>query len=76
MAQYHYVVAFDSETKKWSCENDAGLLDGNVWSEDEQHFTWPNDEDIPNSELIDQRCKNMLNALVPIWPEVDTTEYK
>lgn len=72
MAEFHYLVKFDSETKKWAVDPDitAYMPDGNVWTEGNE-YGW----DYPNGdleELIDQRCYNMLYALVPIWPEVDT----
>jgi hypothetical protein len=42
------------------------ILDGNVWSEDDGWF-YPAPE-YPLSEGIDQKCRNMINVLVPIWP--------
>ena len=77
--QYHYVIVFDDVTKKWSVENELGFLpDGNIWNQspdDDDDYGWIIPEDGSLPDLIDQRCHNMLNALVPIWPEVDTTPY-
>lgn len=80
MAQYHYVVGFDDETNKWFVEYDteAYFPDGHIFdpaAADETGYGWmPVESDESLEALIDQRCMNMLNALVPIWPAVDTTE--
>ena len=77
--QYHYVIGFDTETNKWFVDHneDAYMPDGNVWDKDmddagEYGWNFPDDE---MTTLIDQRCRNMLNALVTIWPAVDTEAY-
>jgi hypothetical protein len=68
--QFHYVVMYDSDTKKWSFDPDmTDNLDGNVYTEDDGFF-WAAPE-YPNSEIIDERCMIMLNTLASIWPEVD-----
>ena len=70
--QFHYVIGYDTDTRKWFIDGDqySYLPDGNVWHNENGGF-W----DIPNeydgSEIIDERCWNMLNTLVTIWPEVD-----
>ncbi len=75
--QFHYVVGFDSNNKRWWVEWDteAYFPDGHVWDEEldrKGEYGWTIPEDGSITELIDQRCMNMLNALTPIWPAVDT----
>ena len=68
--EFHYVIKYDTETKKWSYDDDmTDSLDGNVWT-DEDGFFWPAPE-YPQSEIIDERCRTMINTLMSIWPEVD-----
>ena len=68
--EFHYVVKYNSETKKWSFDPDmTDSLDGNVWTDDDGFF-WASEE-YPGSEIIDERCMIMLNTLASIWPEVD-----
>ena len=65
--EFHYIVKYDSETDEWSLDEDTmEILDGNVWSEDDGWF-YPAPE-YPLSEGIDQKCRNMIDVLVPIWP--------
>ena len=72
MAQYHYVVKFDSNTKKWSVDYDmTDNFDGHIW-DDDIGFFYADDNILPGSQLIDERCCNMLDSLVSIWPAVDT----
>ena len=77
--QYHYVVMFDDETKKWAVCSDIEpyLPDGNVWDEERDQggdYGWfyPYEDTEPLANLIDERCWVMLDALVSIWPAVDT----
>lgn len=75
MAQYHYVVGYDSETDKWFVEGDpfAYLPDGNVFhpyradSPEWGHNGWYA-PDGDAEEGIDEKCHRMLGYLVPIWP--------
>ena len=70
----HYVIVYNTETKKWSFDWDmTDNFDGNCYT-NEDGFFWPAPE-YPDSEIIDERCQNMINALLPIWPAVDTTPY-
>ena len=66
--QFHYIVMYDSDTDKWSLEEDTNcIFDGNVWSENDGWF-YADDDDYPGSYNIDRECLNMLQSLVPIWP--------
>ena len=71
--QYHYVVGYDSEHDRWFVEFDptAYFSDGNVWDNkaaDETGYGWSVPDEGSFEEALDQKCWNMLNSLVPIWP--------
>ncbi len=71
--QYHYVVGYDSELDKWFVEFDttAYFQDGNVWDDDkyrEQFYGWSVPDEGSDEEALDNKCLNMLQSLVPIWP--------
>ena len=71
--QYHYVVGYDSEMDHWFVEYDteAYFYDGHVFDSaaaDETGYGWTVPEDGSREEGIDQKCMNMLNSLVTIWP--------
>ena len=68
--QFHYVVGYDTDTRKWFIDGDqsAYLPDGNVWHEERGGF-W--DVVNENEKLIDDRAYTMLRTLATIWPEVD-----
>ena len=71
--QYHYVVGYDSESMRWFVESDttAYFSDGNVWDNkaaDETGYGWSVPDEGSFEEALDQKCWNMLNSLVPIWP--------
>jgi hypothetical protein len=76
MAQFHYVVGYNSDTDKWFVEFDttAYLPDGNVFYADRADSEawgwngWHVPDDGSHDEALDQKCWNMLNSLVPIWP--------
>lgn len=72
--EFHYLISYNTDTKKWKVEDESGFLpDGNVWDQsqvDVMDVGWRYAND-SWEELIDERCHNMLNALLPIWPEVD-----
>jgi hypothetical protein len=70
--QFHYVVGYDTDAKKWFVDDETKYLDGNVWDNDEQDWFIPRDD---TEELIDERCHTMLSTLAPIWPEVDHGDY-
>jgi len=71
--QYHYVVGYDSELDKWFVESDttAYFQDGNIWDDDkyrEQFYGWSVPDEGSDEEALDNKCLNMLQSLVPIWP--------
>lgn len=76
MPQYHYIVGYNSDNDKWFVEYDttAYLPDGNVFhpdraeSEEWGYNGWYIPDDDTRDTLLDQKCWNMLNSLVPIWP--------
>jgi hypothetical protein len=71
--QYHYVVGYDTDMKKWFVELDttAYFSEGNVWSdekyeEDDQGFFVP---DFGTPEYsIDQTLVNTLQYIVDTFP--------
>lgn len=71
--QYHYVVGYDSENDRWFIEYDptAYFPDGYIWNDaqaDQTGYGWMVPDDGSREEAIDQKCYNMLNSLVSIWP--------
>ena len=71
--QYHYVVGYDSEMDKWFVEFDttAYFSDGHMWDDEQyrEHFYgWRVPSEGSPEEALDQKCMNMLNSLVTIWP--------
>jgi len=58
-----YVVSYNTETQKWSVEDETLYLDGNIWDNQTEEWYWATS---PHDELVDSRCHNMLNALVSI----------
>ena len=72
--QYHYVVFYDSEKKRWGMEYDAEAYfpDGNVWDDaraDEHGYGWfhPYD-DTPIEAELDQTLTNTLYSIVETFP--------
>ena len=71
--QYHYVVAYDTETCKWFVESDttAYFQDGNVW-DDERYksdfWGWFVPEDGSDEESLDYTLLKTLQYLVDTWP--------
>lgn len=72
--QYHYVVFYDTETRKWGVESDttAYFQDGNVWDDDaatETGYGWfsPAD-DMPTEAALDETLVRTLGYLVDTWP--------
>ena len=75
--QYHYVVGYDSEFDRWFVEADSWsyFSDGNVFdsdTDDRTGYGWMVPEEGSREEAIDQKCLNMLNSLVTIWPSPET----
>lgn len=76
--QFYYVVMYDSDTKSWGIvdEVESYMPDGNVWDHDTSDQTmfgwfWPDADNYPEANLIDERAYTMLRTLASIWPEVD-----
>ena len=72
MAQYHYVIGYDSEAKRWFLELDttAYFSDGHVWDEEQyrkEFWGWRVPDDASEEEL-DQTLLNTLYSLVDIIP--------
>lgn len=75
--EYHYVVAFNDQTKKWSLEDETLYLDGNIYNQEEYegyegHWFWADENNSYPEYVIDERCRTMLRTLASIWPTVDT----
>ena len=73
MAQYHYVIGYDSETKKWFLELDttAYFPDGNLWDEEQyrkEFFGWRDPENDPNERVLDLDLLNTLSYIVDTFP--------
>ena len=74
--QYHYVVGFDTENKRWWIESDpwAYFPDGNVWSDkqaDEYGHGWFIPEDGTPEEEFDYTLSKTLGYIVDTWPVPD-----
>jgi hypothetical protein len=73
MAQYHYVIGYDTEKRKWFLESDttAYFSDGNLW-DDEQYrqnfYGWRVPEDGSDDEALDYDLLNTLYSIVDIIP--------
>ena len=70
--QYHYVIGYDSEAKRWFLELDttAYFSDGHVWDEEQyrkEFWGWRVPDDASEEEL-DQTLLNTLYSLVDIIP--------
>ena len=71
--QYHYVVGYDTEMKRWFLESDttAYFSNGNLW-DDEQYrkefFGWRDPENDPNERVLDQTLLNTLYSIVDTFP--------
>ena len=64
-----YIVSYNTETQRWSVDDETMYIDGNIWDNREEEWSWATG---PHDELVDSRCRNMLIALAPTWPKVDT----
>ena len=72
MAQYHYVIGYDSEMKKWFLELDttAYFSDGHVWDEEQyrkEFWGWRVPDDASEEEL-DQTLLNTLRYILDTFP--------
>ena len=71
--QYHYVVGYDTEAKRWFLESDttAYFSNGNLWDEEqyrENFYGWRLPEESSEEEVLDQNLLNTLYSLVDIIP--------
>lgn len=63
--QFHYVVAYDTDTKEWRIQDSVDFLpDGNVWMREEGNLLWEvaNDED-GTAELNDEIVRELSGIL-------------
>ena len=73
MAQFHYVIFYDTDTQKWGVETDiAYFSDGNVYdgnSATETGYGWfyPGD-DTPMEAALDDSLVRLLGYIVDTWP--------
>jgi hypothetical protein len=71
--QFHYVVGYDTELKKWFIESDttAYFVDGNVWDEKQaevEFVGWKVPEEGSPEEAIDYDLLNTLGYIVDTFP--------
>ena len=71
--QFHYVVFYDSETKKWHMEFDteAYFPDGHVWDEEQyrrEFWGWTVPEDDSEAAALDQELVNTLYCIAATFP--------
>ena len=71
--QFHYVVFYDTDRKKWGMEYDveAYFADGHVFDgkmADETGYGWFFPEDDTDEAVLDQNLTNTLYSLVDIIP--------
>jgi len=76
MMQYHYVVGFDTDKKRWWVESDptAHFLDGNVWDANraiECGYGWFVAEDGSPEEELDYTLYKTLAYIVDTFPVPD-----
>jgi hypothetical protein len=69
--QYHYVIGYDTEAKRWFLESDttAYFSDGNLWDEDQyrkEFWGWRVPDD--SEDALDIDLLNTLHSLVDIIP--------
>jgi hypothetical protein len=71
--QYHYVVGYDSEMKRWFVELDTNgyFPDGNVWDDEkyrQDFWGWTVPEDDSDEALLDQTLLNTLSYIIDTFP--------
>ena len=71
--QYHYVVGYDSEMKKWFVESDttAYFQDGNVYDDElyrKSSYGWRVPKEGSRDETLDYHLLNTLEYLVDTFP--------
>ena len=70
MAQFHYVVGYDSEMDRWFVESDttAYFQDGHVWDDElyrKSFYGWRVPEEGSPEEAIDYALLRTLQSCVP-----------
>ncbi len=75
MAQFHYVVFYDTNTQKWGVEfdTDAYFPDGNIYDDPaatETGYGWfaPAQVDTPLEAALDESLVRLLGYIVDTWP--------
>lgn len=71
--QYHYVLFYDTDRKKWSVEmdTDAYFSDGHVWDEEQyrkEFWGWRGVDYDSDDAALDQTLLNTLYSIVDIIP--------
>lgn len=71
--QFHYVIGYNTETKKWFVEMDteAYFPDGSVWDEEQyekEFWGWVVPEDGSEAEALDLDLLNTLECIVSTFP--------
>ena len=70
--QFHYVVFYDTDTKKWGVEFDTAAYfpDGNIFiSDDRLPDRWEApDNDTPITAALDDSLVTLLGYIVDTWP--------
>ncbi len=71
--QFHYVVGYDTEMKKWFVESDttAYFQDGNLWDDEQyrEHFYgWRVPEEGSADESLDNTLIRTLGYIVDTFP--------
>ena len=74
MAQFHYVIFYDTDLKRWGVELDtiAYFPDGNIYDEEaasQTGYGWcaPTDEE-PITAALDDSLIRLLGYIVDTWP--------
>jgi hypothetical protein len=72
--QYHYVVFYDTNTKKWDIESDiyAYFPDGNIYDTESAaqtgHGWFAAGDDTPLEAALDDSLVRLLGYIVDTWP--------
>ena len=70
--QYHYVVGYDTDRKRWFLESDttAYFSDGNLWDDEQyrQNFYGWRLPEIGPEDGLDEQLLNTLYSLVDTFP--------
>jgi hypothetical protein len=71
--QYHYVIGYDTELKKWFVESDttAHFVDGNVWDQKQaevEFIGWKVPKEGSSEEALDFELFRTLQYIVDTIP--------